>query len=207
MRAYKHVKPEFAEKFLDGTSIKIGTLEHYRNMESDRRDELEGIAENWIKSYSDSLGNNPTMHRRLVETNLVSASSSPKLRMTVSNFRFRSIARPVYIFCGSKAPDEKERLKGYRIFEITAFREFCRCLGEGSSLNLAAPLVRSVSYVPRSIELTETDVIRADAFKKGENWSYENEMRGLRRPTDTNSSLPECEIINCPDVAQFIREI
>lgn len=208
MRAFKHVEPEFADRFRTGESIQLGTLEYFRTREGLRADKAEGMAANLIETFE----TDPMRPLGLREREVLSGMGV-HIMGNVRNVRIQNVtslgASPIaYVFCASGKPDANLRVQGQRIFKIMALHTFAKRLVRSSGGRLGVFRARRVTY-RRQVSNALTDgLVDADPFVKNPAFEWEDEIRICFQvlPMD-DAVLAPTLLINCPDVAELIREV
>lgn len=205
MPVYKHVPAQFADEFERGTSIAVGTLAYYREFESDRSDRLEGAVEGKIGIHKVEK-NGPVEEREwLSQMGIMIDQSSSGI---VEGVTVGKILPTTYIFSVSKFPNQRRIERGEVIFEIRNLFRFAQKIGEAANRDLDRPIIGNVKYKPVTGTWGVGEIWEPDAFCKGPDWSWEQEVRIAWKPRSARSSnLNELVIVNCPSAAEHIFRV
>ena len=197
---YKHVHAKFADNFASGASIRIGTLSHYRASESFRGDHLEGLAINSV-SYAGANSDDAAIDR------LMRAKFSNSREFIQNNY-FSNIgmvqeAANGYIFCVSTTPDWKSIEKGETCFKISNLECFAKLLSRVLPDYCSPPVVNSVIYENRSVDMAFSEPAVTDPFRKNKNFQWENEIRIYWRLQNMDK-VPDFLDLKCPQLSHLI---
>lgn len=197
---YKHIKPEFAEGLLSGKSIQLGTFGHYRSLEFDRADRLEGLqfyGGDGIVTYGSIAA---TTLQQLGVLTVGKKSQGPQGLKFLGNTIATSA--PEYpIFCCSRKPDfDRCREKGEVILKID-LRRFAKAICAANG-DLRPFRIHNVLYT-KQVSNVFTGARPDPVFVKSASFANENETRIVflsPRPTGAFQ-------ISAPRAAQFVWRV
>lgn len=177
---FKHIDSAFADAFGSGQSIQLGTHSHYRALEFDRADTLEGI----VKLEIDHLHHSPdNLGWRVVNPILSEISEITGYgEVIMTNVSVVDQIPDAYIFSCSSAPDESLIRAGLAVFKIRSLEDFANKLAEANPSFVGKWIGGSVQYVARQGNPFDDPSLVNDYFKKSADFSWENELRIVFQP-------------------------
>lgn len=192
---YKHLDRKLALKFLTGDSIQLGTYRYFREMETDRRDDTEGIIDAVIDGPLSQ-----SMQSTINEIGVIEIADG--CEVDIVNVRMVTPAADQLIFCSSAEPDFRgARAKNDAIFEIDLG-------GLATSILNALPfltraVLREVAYSRADQPLLRDGIPPFDPFNKPARFKDEKEIRLLFQQPVTARFIR----VRVPEAAKHIRLI
>jgi hypothetical protein len=181
LRAYKHVKAEFADLFGTGESIQIGTFATFRGGETDRADPYEGRTINYVRSHT--INPDGLAPLSPSDSNALRALGQEYLStVNMSNCEFRNMRAiselsPAYLFCASMEPDFGRVDNGEVIFEISDMMRLGHYLSTQRLDLLGGYICGRVQYESRHRDPFVDGPAYPHPLIKNERFSFEREIR------------------------------
>ncbi|MGK9336085.1 hypothetical protein [Sinorhizobium meliloti] len=185
MKLYKHLASEFAESFLTGKSIRVGTLSDFRREE----EHLVGIGDRFDASFERRLNftadssKDADIFRKLEEARIIKVDAGARVRINISDSYSEEPYPDLFLFCASETADTDF---GYdAVIEISDFEAFARLLhGRMKALGLIKPegLMGKVEYKKVNVEFLATEAWQASPFQKDLAFSENREWRIIFEP-------------------------
>jgi hypothetical protein len=200
---YKHIDANYADAFERGESIQLATFEHYRNLEFERRDEMEGSA----RYHVDNAFPKADHPGWLAMKPLMDLTGAPP-EMAVQMHNVTLIARlpPAYLFCCSWEPNQELIAKGIAVYEIADLRTFGKRLRWDNRRQLGRMQVGEVSYAARSGNPFAGETPPQGPFFKDPEFAGENELRLVFEAAPDLPPEPVIRIAS-PLAARLVRRI
>lgn len=183
---YKHVDREYADQFLNGTSIKISLLSAYRQLEGERGDALEGSSVNLIGQVDIGDGDSNVFHltsgkawnqyRREEISRWTGLRLENVRNINISNYTSFRSHKDCYIFSCSTKIDQKLR-ENCRVFKIPSLQNLANLICEKSKISLKTLAISPVNYREVVNDIFKGSPINPNAFIKRSNFSWEKELR------------------------------
>lgn len=187
MRAWKTIDAEHAAAVAQG-SLRIGTLQAYKDLENGRADDLDG----GIRfTFREALWGHIPEHRQAMN----------RLGFSAGTLVFRNISEtvpPLFAFCMTHAgcrydPDPNVEKA---IFRIRHAGRLARRICQLHDARFAAYGIAVVQYAPREFDILEVGSNSPDPFTKDPRFAEEREIRIVFHPRDGVEVTP---FVTAPD--------
>jgi hypothetical protein len=196
MRAWKIVDADHAH-FVERGSLRIGTLQGYKDLENGRADEIDGA----VDIRADALFYEVPEHRRAMERIGMVGGVVMGCRVIVR-------PPPLYAFCMTQPGCRYDPQPGKPkvVFRIKHLHRLGRLISETYPDRISGYLIRHVTYDRRHVDALEEHYGAPDPFMKDQVFSSEKEIRIIWLPR-SNEEISSFITEPDPRIATYISRV